>query len=209
MVVDKHKLLMVHVPKCGGTTIEMAFQNVWGVHNKVSDYKKMKKYKWKEFFTFAYIRNPWDWYLSLHRYWSNMSKTKWFTDIPKEREAKEKWYKENIKNFPDAINKIQFLMESEETGPHFEPQSSFVMFKGEVGVDFLGRFENYLNDWEKIKKIKGLNVELGHYNKLGKGIHYSAFYSDEMAEKVGEFYKCDVENFGYEFERVEDYHIHI
>jgi len=71
---------------------------------------------------------------------------------------------------------------------------------GNPRIDFVGRFENFENDWNKVCKQLGIKKKLPHLNK-SEHKNYRIYYNEELIEKVEELYKEDIEFFNYNFWR--------
>lgn len=72
-------------------------------------------------------------------------------------------------------------------------------YKGEVGLDYVGRFENLNNDFREICTfIQAAHLELPHAIK-GAGKDYRARYDQESLSYVGKIYKEEIRIFGYQF----------
>jgi len=70
---------------------------------------------------------------------------------------------------------------------------------GNIGVDFIGRFENLQEDYNKVMTTIGLPERtLKHINKYERN-DYRKYYSDKDIEKVFQLYKRDIEYFNYTF----------
>lgn len=79
------------------------------------------------------------------------------------------------------------------------PQYQFVCDQSnEIIVDFVGRFENISDDFERIKQRLNIKVDLGYENKTERK-HYKKYYTKDSIELVQEIYAMDFELFQYEF----------
>ena len=73
--------------------------------------------------------------------------------------------------------------------------------KGEIDFDFIGRFENLQEDFDKVCDQLDIDRrQLAEAKKLNKKPHYSKFYDSKSIELVRELYQEDIEYFNYEFE---------
>jgi len=209
MVSREYECIYIHIPKCAGTTIETYFDNLEGWHGGFGWYEKRRKREWAEFFKFSCVRNPWDWFVSLHRYWSRMTEAEWFHTVTNQKGKKHRqdWYNKTVPTFKVAIEKMPMLFQSTRTETHFWRQSGFIFNdRDELQVDYLIRIDDFNAGFRHVLETVGAPVvEPRPMNRIEDGgHHYSAWYTDRMAKAVGEFYKRDVDLLGYEFERVED-----
>ena len=72
--------------------------------------------------------------------------------------------------------------------------------QGNLIVEFIGRFENMQEDYERLSSHLGVRTKsLMHLNKTERD-RYSDYYDEECREIVASFYREDLERFGYQFE---------
>ena len=68
-----------------------------------------------------------------------------------------------------------------------------------ISVNFIGKFENLQNDFNNLlSKLGSENIQLPHIHKSDRS-RYRTYYSEESKALVEEFYKKDIQEFGYEF----------
>ena len=66
-------------------------------------------------------------------------------------------------------------------------------------VDFIGKFENLETDFEYICKKIGVNgIKLPHKNKTQRK-NYRDYYNENTKTIIANWYKKDIDYFGYEF----------
>lgn len=145
--------------------------------------------KFSDHYSFAIVRNPWDWQSSLYNYALKLpthglhSKVKEFGNFS----AYLKWHCDNIEHdrVPPAMGVVT--------------QSEFVYSREcEVLVDRIARFENLNEDFCEICKRIGVNAALPRIN-VHKSQHYHDDYSEETRKLVESYFQDDIRNFGYEY----------
>jgi len=78
-------------------------------------------------------------------------------------------------------------------------QVDWVSYKGEIIVDFVGRYENLDEDWAKVCKALGVaSVELGKENRVLRE-NYRAFYDEGTKQLVADRFARTIDLFGYDF----------
>lgn len=137
------------------------------------------KRKFNSYFSFAFVRNPWDWQVSLYKYM-----------IKKTDHAQH----DLVKSFKDFDEYIKWRCNEE-----VRFQKDFIYSeKGEQLVDFVGRFESLDRDFKKICSRIGIDTFLPKMNVSNK-IPYQDFYNNETKELVEKTFHPDIELFNYSF----------
>lgn len=193
---DRYKMIFIHIPKCGGISIENAlFQKKIG-HSKIWIYKAFDKKKFKQYYKFTFVRNPWDRLVSAFFFLKAGGRN------PKDTEWARKYiYKyDSFENFVLSLKnkKVRKIILNHQ---HFRPQHQYIIDEnGRIPFDFIGRIEHFENDFETIKAQLGLTGDLSHTNK---SIHkpYSHYYNQETKNIVANIYKEDIELLNYSFDR--------
>ena len=186
-------VLFIHVPKTAGLSIEKSlgltaartvgkFRRHFKGNGKYSlghiDVRKrlkngaISKEFYKSAFKFCFCRNPFSRAVS-HYYYAR-------------------------RKHPDILSPdvsfIDFTRTLEGYGKHFQCQSWYVHG---IEFDFIGRFENLEQDFNKVKEATGISGELCKINTTGH-THYFDYYNDESADNIAKFYDEDFKRFGYD-----------
>ncbi|MEH0328599.1 sulfotransferase family protein [Campylobacter coli] len=194
---DKYKCIFIHVPKVAGSSIERVIYQTdkWLVgHVKASDYTKFDKDKFDSYFSFGFVRNPYDRVVSAYHYLKN--------DSPDPRDIK--WGRLHINNltFEEFILSLQDEEFKEEilSKNHFSFQYKYLCDKNmNILVNFIGKFEKLDNDFKKILNILRRKDSLVHINK-SKHLNYRDYYNSQTYKIIREIYRDDFEIFDYDLE---------
>jgi len=156
---------------------------------------------YKDYLKFAFVRNPWDRLVSC--YINKMTKPINFENTYFKQGIYIDFIRYGI--FKAGMNFKEFVKEvckipDEISDEHFRSQYTFITDENEtLIVDFIGKFENLQEDFNKISGKIGLkNIELPKLMST-KHKHYTEYYDEETKKLVAERYKKDIEMFGYEF----------
>jgi hypothetical protein len=130
------------------------------------------------FFKFSFVRNPWDWQVSLYHY---------ILDHPQNRGHEETKKMGSFRNFVFSREKLNFTQ-----------TSCLVDESGNLLVNFVGKFENLDEDFQSICRKVGISASLPHVNK-SKRTCYQDYYDPETRDLTARLYAEDIERFGYAF----------
>jgi hypothetical protein len=186
-----HRCAFFHVPRTGGSSIEaLGWWDEWTGHFPAArELAERARY-----FSFAFVRNPWDRFVSLYHYFVDMA-------------PQHRWYHANRKLIAD-IRRFRNFGEfcrgfdtwRHRADFHFWPQCHWIT--GEVGrplVDFVGRFERLPRDWARVCEHLGLpGTRLPKINSSRHG-PYERYYDDTTRRVVTALVSGDAAAFGYEF----------
>jgi hypothetical protein len=165
---------------------------------------------WKEYFTFAFVRNPWDWFVSQF-FWnwspSPTSKKAWlyrpirayqqYRNGRKRRQhlrALERFSSDEIHRTYDHLRQYRGIYEADSL---FQYHYAYTP-DGERLVDFVGRFENIGEDFARVMQHLGLDEQLPHRNSTSHR-DYRSYYTDETAALISDLYAIDIDAFDYSF----------
>ena len=227
MICRDYNCLFVHIPKAAGQSIEQFFMDLlqldWDkdrsalylqsnpdpalgteklAHLSASEYLECGYLSPEEFsnlFKFSFVRNPWSRILSEYRY-RNYFHHLSFRDFVLNKFPKPGW--------GDKYR-------------HVLPQYDMLYDQhGNLLVDFVGRFETLQQDFDRVcehlgiadsllphrnrsnKKARGLKRTLKNYlfmNGENQRRSMAEFYDDETRAAVADYYRKDIEIFGFEF----------
>jgi chondroitin 4-sulfotransferase 11 len=141
---------------------------------------------WDAYFKFAFVRNPWDWFVSQHFY--NLQKR----EIPH--------HVDGPLSIQEILRSYRFLR-SYRGAQWVDPacQNAFVCDEGgQILVDFIGHFEYLLEDFMITQSIIGCQADLLHVN-ASTHRHYEEYYDHETRELIRQLYRRDIELFDYDF----------
>lgn len=129
-------------------------------------------------FIFTFVRNPYDRMVS---YFS--------------------WGKHNN---PHNFITFESFVKTKVATPAFATQGDFRLQTYSIDspekCDFIGRFENFANDFNKAMEMIGVNFDCmkEHRNKMKRG-KYRDYYTQELIDIVTKKFKKDIDTFGYKF----------
>jgi hypothetical protein len=194
---DATKSIFIHIPKTAGTSIAQAAYGRWIGHIPLSRFAAFNADKYREYFKYSFVRNPWDRLLSAYAH------LKGFGEPLAPREAA--WSdvflgdKTSFEEFVLALRDRQFRRQI-IADLHFRPQVAWITVPGsdEIGLDYLGKFETLAEDFEKVADRLGVEATLPVMKSSIRAAYQDA-YSAEMRATVEELYQHDIRVLGYEF----------
>jgi len=213
----KYNFLFVHIAKTGGTSVRAALQPLrwrdpWYYpqflcsrlshlaghrlgskfprHARiVAAHEMLPQEFFRQLFKFAVVRNPWDLQVSSYHH------------IRRERPHL-------VGHIRDFDHFIRWKLDPERpyqfhVDTSIESQLDYLVdLHGKLLVDFIGRYENLQQDFAHICSTLGLGeLSLPHKRKaVDRRKDYRSYYSDGLADLVGEYFRRDIEGLEYRFE---------
>lgn len=134
----------------------------------------------EQFYKFAFVRNPWDWQVSLYHF------------MLKERSH----HQHDLMKLQQSFDQYIEWRVNEDR----RLQKDFVVNEnGELIVDFIGRYETLEQDFAAVCDQVGLKYHLPHLNTSSHR-DYKALYTPKTSALVAEAFREDIEFFGYTFD---------
>lgn len=178
------KFIFIHVPKTAGLSMQAALSRYNEMDPLVKGLKAIQhataketrnilrwraKKEWTDFWSFCFVRNPWERVLSMCFYLNPSAP------------------------FKDTLLQLNFASWMAR------PQVDYVFDEdGSQMVNFVGRFETLKDDWSVVCEKLGVQMELPHENKSEHG-WYRDYYDDLTRNIVASHHRADIEAFGYTF----------
>ena len=210
MISHDKKCIFIHIPKCGGTSIEDVIwpkdqgrteRDLWmgfvtRFENKYQTGGLQHLLGWQvreevghdvfgSYYKFAFVRNPWDRIVSQFAYMQQRPDLMDYLGMTAETEFKSYLelirHKEHVQWMPQ----VRFLLDHD----------------GSVLVDRIGRLEAFSQDCAQIFAALGLTQDRlpGHANR-SKRQPFQAYYPDDEAiEAVADIFSEDIGFLGYKF----------
>lgn len=139
--------------------------------------------KFKTYFKFGFVRNPWDRVVSLY-------------------ERTEPLQMKDKMIFEEFVDWIEFSSSTcIHSSPHRYQLDWFVDGSGTLLADFIGRFETLEADWTTVAQRLGITESLPHKRANPRSRPYVDYYTARTREVIASKFKVDIDYFGYEFGR--------
>ncbi len=190
MILDhNNKFIFIAVPKTASRTIQAA----WGhtehplpplYHMKLDECLEQNP-ECADYYKFCFVRNPYERFIST---WTNLTDPAgghpWAADLCDY---------ETLENFCNEFKQSKWA-----DWIHFRPQVDYCLVEGKNKMDYIGRQENFNQDFDIICQQIGIHrPQTGRYGHSSHGT-IDECLTDEMKDVIYSFYKKDFEEFGYD-----------
>ena len=214
LVSLSHSFIFVHVPKTAGSSITKILTPYSLPRNNSTINKLISRWapKWhyhqhhfryhdgiqeayralpidfvEQAYKFAFVRNPYDWLVSLYEYIR--------------QQHKHRYHKKILAM--DFATYIDF-----EISRNRRSQNRLLCnHQGQLQVNFIGRIENIEMDFNKT--CQQINIEPVTLPYINGSVHrdYREYYTSQLKQKVAQHWARDLNIFGYNFSGIQNEHI--
>lgn len=184
-ICTEKKLIYIHIPKTGGTSVEKVLfdRENSSEHVPIQYYKEYYPQYYADFYIVTFVRNPYTRMISVYNYYRAGGNKKGALD----QKLAEAFRRINsLDVFVDLFDYMKNLL-------HLKRQIDFI--GAAYRVDWIGRFETFNEDLQTLIVKFNIPRQIVHYR--------SAEYPDDIMvtkkflEFVDEYYNEDFERFGY------------
>ena len=197
-------LLFIHVPKCGGSSIE-AQMDVSHTHRSAVYFRTADPAFFAKAWKFSIARNPYDRLVSAFHYLKRLNRGR--DDLSskgQKRSRDQAWAAEVLGPYPDFATFVDRLAdagfrEQVLAWLHFQPQWYFLCDRsGRLLVDEVAHLESLDAFTERFNAAgHGLTLEAGVHKRRSERAAWPTYYDAESAARVVEMYARDFEILGY------------
>lgn len=182
-----HKILFIHIFKTGGKSVEALLRQHFPLkhggkyHSSVHAFRKRWRQHFDDYYSFAFVRNPWDRLVSAWAYQQRRHP----------RRARQ------FKTFADFV-----IYHIRGTNHLLLPQADLLCdTTGKLLVTQIYRFESFATECQRLLADIGVPTSKIPHRNASKHAHYSTYYTRRLRKMVARYYARDIAIFGYTFER--------
>lgn len=179
--------IFVHINKTAGSSIEEALGLRFRHRTARQIIGEIGLEKWRNCFTFAVVRNPWDKVLSHYSYRVQTDQTGMGDGCV----GFSEWVREAYgKRNPRFYDKPMMFM----------PQADWISdVEGRILVNFVAHFENLQADFDNVCARIGRDPVMLPHRKQSRHGDYRGYYDAESRGIVADWFRRDLEQFEYDF----------
>ena len=200
--------LYIHIPRTGGTFLRSYFADSAPTIKQVGhDRLSELDFDLTPYFKFAFIRNPWDWYVSRYFYFCRIMAVEAGVSITCDSGLMGN---EFSKRFPTLKEHLLWGLENAENFWLTDRYKDMCFIDGADKIDFVFRFEDlkgnvknlfsHLQIKPTISYSKFCQTAGGKFFNSTEHLHYSKYYDADLIELVHNNDSYIIERFGYEYE---------
>jgi hypothetical protein len=188
---DQYQAIFIHIPKAAGTSITKTLFQRAARHVPWQEYHRANPGKFRRYFKFAFVRNPWD----------RLVSTYFFLKAGGLNSQDRAWADRHLARHADFDSFVRAWITTSNVASwvHFRPQHTWICDTDlHCMMDFVGRYEEIDADFATAAQRIGCRRQLEKGNQSSHR-HYSEYYMSETRDRVAEVYAVDIRLFAYEF----------
>jgi hypothetical protein len=207
LVNDNHKFIFFHLYKCGGMSLRKyindnttGFEEIHGGHSLPIDMKHQLEHdgfpdKFDEYFKFSFVRNPFDWMVSILFYAKKYSDHFMYDDVQQM----------NIEQFIPYymdFRKKNILQKTEMFGRNrIVTIYDYLFYEDKLMVDFVGRVENMKDDLKYISEKIGIESGVMPFENVNPNREkdYRQYYNHASKKMIEDNFRRELDYFNYTF----------
>jgi hypothetical protein len=188
------KSIFIHIPKAAGTSIARAIYGMNVGHRKAVDYCKVSKREYKKYYTYSFVRNPWDRVVSAYNF-AKQGGTSYVQPIPNPI-----YQSKLFSDFETFVTQWLSTADLRNEDVVFAPQHWYIYDENmQCLVDHIGRIETLTNDLQILEKQLNMKIVIEQLNQSNRKNDYRSYFTEETKAIVTSIYQKDIELFKYEF----------
>lgn len=207
LICTNPQFIFIHIYKVGGMSVRTFFntydpivplslREVGKSHNTLAEVKELYvrhgyTQLFEQSFKFAFVRNPFDWTVSLYHFILNT-------------ESHESHEQIKTKNFNEFCHWLSFAVNNQlktDNGAYHTMTEYVYDREWNCLADFVGRLENFDADMKTIADKLFLRIaDIPKVNVTpNRESDYRSYYDSESRETIEKLFAYDLKHFGYEF----------
>lgn len=203
IISHRKRFIFVHTYKVAGTSVRAALKPyadvmyrkytprrvlyVLGLLDSIGEHATAREIRenvgpevFDRYFKFAFVRNPWDWQVSLYHYIRSHPLHPQYRQV-KALNGFAEYVEWRIAN--DKVLQRDFVADGD----------------GRLLVDYVGRFENLDADFASVCRHLGIPATPLPHKMTSSHRDYTEYYDERTRRLVTEHYRQDIDLFGYRF----------